>query len=234
MTMPLAAVQPDLARARTEVFDSSTRVLPTEPGPLPQDLEDAAYSERLRRGVLTGSLLALVAIGIGLAPYVTASLVLCLAWVLRAGSLAGTGHLDRQVRRGRKWYDVLVLPLSYPWFFVVATPGLGLLAFWSFGLAVAAALVAFALAAAVETTLTVAGAVLGASLWWGPGGSRFRGPLRRMVTATSHRPWVWALVTVAVLVAAGAAGYVLGRQGVQWAPATGGPLAADSFLRALF
>jgi hypothetical protein len=249
LTMPLVAARLTPEEARTDPFERSTRRWPTEAAPdfepitawsdeeSQQAIPDAPapnWPLRLRRGTLALSLLALVAIGIGVAPYVVTTAVLVLVWLLRAGSLAGSGHLERRVRRGRKWYDAFVLPLSYPWFFVVAIPGLVMLAFWSCGLAVAAALVCFALAAPVEFALVATGATLGASLWWGPGGSRFRGPVRRLVAALSGNRWVWALATGAVLAGSVACALLLRDHGVVWSPAGGGPLARDSFMRHLF
>ncbi len=248
MTVPMVAAPASPAEARTDAFEKSTLVWPTQAAefdpfaPWPDEESDQqpvgpaapGWALRLRRGMLSGSLLAAAAIGIGLAPYVATAVLVGLVWVLRAGSLAASRHVDRRVRRGPRWYDAVALPLSYPWFVVIAIPGLVMLGFWSGGLALAAALVCFALATPLAVTLVATGAVLSASMWWGPGGSRFRGPVRRVVDAVSDGPWVWTLVTGMLVIGTIAGAVLLGDQGVDWTPADAGPLARDSFLSGLF
>ncbi|MGD9960874.1 serine/threonine-protein kinase [Nocardioides sp.] len=242
LTMPYAAVAAAPAEAptaRTEP-DDPTRVFSTEvwsDEPVEPDLfveEDLDTAGRLRRLALTGSLLILATVSIALAPYLATAVLVTLVWVLRAGSLAGSRHQDRLMRRGRRWYDALVLPFSYPWFLVVALPGLFLLTFWALGLGLAAGLVCFAFSAPTDTTLAIAGASVVTALWWGPGGSRLRGPVRRAVLSASRRPLVWGLMTGGLLAGAAVAALVLGAQGVNWAPATEGPFAGSSFLGGLF
>ena len=248
MTVPMVAATVSPAEARTDRFEKSTLVWPTEaavsdPFAPWQDEESEqrpvgpvapSWALRLRRGMLSGSLLAAVAIGIGLAPYVATAVLVGLVWMLRGGSLAASRHADRRFRRGPRWYDGVALPFTYPWFVVIAIPGLVMLAFWAGGLALAAALVCFALATPLEATLLATGTVLSASMWWGPGGSRFRGPVRRVVDAVSDNPWVWSLVTGIIVIGTIAGAVMLGDQGVDWSPADGGPLARDSFLSGLF
>ncbi len=201
-----------------------------DPGPEPAP-EPVGAGARLRRAVLTLALLGLAAVGFALAPYVAGLVMVLLLWLLRAGSLAGSRHLHRQSVRGRRWYDVVTLPLSYPWFFVVAVPGALVLALWSLGLAVATALVGYAVAAPVAADLAAMGATLAVAGWWGPGGSRLRGPLRRTVAALSARPWVWVVTVALVLGAAALAGVQLRDHGIDWSPAGDGPFARQSFLR---
>jgi len=188
---------------------------------------------RLRRGTLTLALWGVATTAIAFAPYVALAAVAAAAWLLRAGSLAGTAHAGRQTRRGTRWYDVLVTPMTYPWFFVVAIPGLLMLAFWSGGLAVAAGLVVYAFAAPVAALLLAGGGVLLGSMWWGPGGSRLRGPVRRVVWPLAAHPVVWVLVTVGLLLAAGAGVMAALDSGTEWLPANAGPLAAGSPIRDL-
>ncbi len=202
-----------------------------EPEPGPARPAPVPWTVSFRRSALCLALLGVVAAAIGLAPYPAVFLLVLVAWLFRAGSLAGSGHLERRSRRGPKWYDAFALPLSYPWFFVIAVPGLVMLAFWGFGLATAAGLVAFALAAPVAVILVVSGAVLGASMWWGPGGSRFRGPTRRIVDPLSANPWVWTLATGLVVIAGVTLVLALRNGGVDWVPDDTSPLAKGSFLR---
>jgi len=189
---------------------------------------------RFRRGTLTLALWGVVTAGIALAPYVALTALVGGVWLLRAGSLAGSAHTDRRARRGARWYDGLVTPLSYPWFFAVAIPGLLMLGFWSGGLAVAAGLIAYAFAAPIAELLLATGAVLLGSMWWGPGGSRLRGPVRRLVWPLAAHPLVWALATAGLVLVAGAGAMAALNSGVDWLPAGGGPLAANSPLRDIF
>ncbi len=240
LTLPYAALEPVDAAAATAPVEDPTTVLPDEDptevlsDPDPLAAQDLEYSARLRRGLLTLSLLALATCAVGLAPYVATGALLALAWLLRAGSLAGTRHQERRSRRGRKWYDALTLPFSYPWCLVVALPGALLLALWSLGLALAAALVSFAFNAPIQVTLSLSGAALSTALWWGPGGSRFRGPVRRVVTAASGNVAGWAVLTAVVLAVTAGGWLMLSGGGVDWAPAQAGPFAGGSFLGGLF
>jgi hypothetical protein len=188
---------------------------------------------RFRRGILTLALWGVVTAGIALAPYLALAALVGVVWLLRAGSLAGSAHLDRRARRGARWYDGLVTPLSYPWFFAVAIPGLLMLGFWSGGLAVAAGLVAYAFAAPIAALLLATGAVLLGSMWWGPGGSRLRGPVRRLVWPLAAHPVVWVLATAGLVLLAGTGAMAALNSGVDWLPAGGGPLAANSPIRDL-
>jgi len=174
-----------------------------------------------------------VSAAITIAPYVALAALVALVWLLRAGSLAGSARAGRRSRRGARWYDVLVTPLSYPWFFLVAIPGLVMLAFWAGGLAVAAGLVAYALAAPVAGLLLASGSVLVGSMWWGPGGSRLRGPVRRVVWPLAGQPVVWLCTFAGLALVAGAGIMTALGSGVHWAPAPGGPLAPGSPLRDL-
>jgi len=193
----------------------------------------APFGLRLRRGMLTLALWALITAAIALVPYVALAALAAVVWLLRAGSLAGSAQVGRRSRRGARWYDAIATPLSYPWFLLVAIPGVIMLAFWAGGLAVAAALIAYALAAPVVALLLATGAVLLGSLWLGPGGSRLRSPVRRVVWPLAGHPAVWLLATAGIALAAGAGTMAALNAGVDWAPAHAGPLAADSGLRSL-
>ena len=100
-----------------------------------------------------------------------------------------------------------------------------MLLLWSAGLAVSAALICYALATGVEATLFASGVVFAVSLWWGPGGSRVRGPVSRVVQPLSRTTGTWlaAVVTLAALTAALALHISSG--GVSWAPGDERPFA---------
>jgi hypothetical protein len=149
--------------------------------------------------------------------------MLVVVWLLRSGSLAGSARDQRREYRGRKWYDGVQLLLAAPWHLVQSIPGTGLLALWSLGLAVAAALVCYAIGTGLELALFVCGAVLAVSLWLGPGGSRVRGPVSRVVNplAADVRRWLVALLVVVVVAAA--LGFRADLTGATWTPADGRP-----------
>jgi hypothetical protein len=106
---------------------------------------------------------------------------------------------------------------------VQSIPGTGLLALWSLGLAVAAALVCYAVATGLELALFVCGVVLAGSLWLGPGGSRVRGPVARVVNplAADVRRWLVALLVVVAVAAA--LGFRADLVGATWTPADDRP-----------
>ena len=122
-----------------------------------------------------------------------------LVWVLRSGSLAASAAGDRRRLRGPKWYDGAHFLLRTPWDLVRSIPTTFMLLLWSAGLAVAAALICYAFAVGESLTLFVAGAVFAAATWTGPGGSRVRSPLARVVRPLSRSvgPWAAALAVLA-------------------------------------
>ena len=161
-----------------------------EPEPIP-----VPWPEKLRRGFLIGGGAVLTGAACAAAPWVAAGLIVLAVWLLRSGSLAASAVEDKRRLRGRKWYDGAQLVVRTPWHLVQSIPGTLMLVLWSAGLAVAAALICYAVAAGMAVTLFVSGVVLALSLWWGPGGSRLRGRSRASYTrcrATSARgPWRW-------------------------------------------
>ena len=90
-------------------------------------------------------------------------------------------------------------------------------------LAVSAALICYAVAAPDTVTLFVSGLVLAASLWWGPGGSRLRSPLNRLVVPVSRSMGLWVAAVVLRLGLAAALGLVAADAGVRWWPDEGQP-----------
>ncbi len=179
---------------------------------------------RARAGVLVG--LGILSGGAAVAayPYLGTLALLAGAWLLRSGSLAASAAGHRRQVRGQRWYDGVQLLLSSPWHLVRSIPGTAMLVLWASGLAVAGALIGYAAAAPLEVTLGVAGAALSGALWFGPGGSRIRGPVNRVLLPLARRPVAW--VVAALLAAALAAGLaaLASDRGVDWAPAQHGPL----------
>lgn len=196
---------------------------PPPPAPVPTVV-------KLRRAVLLVGGLAVGAAACAAAPYAAITLMTLAVWLLRAGSLA-FGRLGVKRRaRGPKWHDATGLVLSLPWWTLMAIPGALILLFWSGGLAVAAGLLCYAVTAPLPLALAVTGAVFVVATWFGPGGSRVRGPVRRVVEPVSGQVASWAVATA--LVAALALAFALASgDGINWSPDDTGPLNKGSFLR---
>jgi hypothetical protein len=207
--------------------DPYTLAYPTEVAPVSLEPPRASLGERARRALLLAS--GALAGGAALAayPWITLAVLLVVTWLLRSGSAAASAVGDRRRLRGRRWYDGVRLLLAAPWHLVASLGSTVVLALWSVGLAVAAGLICYAVAAGVTTTLAVCGVVLTASLWLGPGGSRVRSPLGRVVNplASDLRVWAGALVVVLAVAAVLA---LRADAGTDWSPGTGQPVGSPS------
>jgi hypothetical protein len=181
---------------------------PHRPGPL----------ERLRRGALWTALLGAGGAALTAYPWLGLFSMLALAWFLRSASLAATATGDRRRLRGAKWYDPVLYLLGAPWHVVRAIPGTILLALWSIGLATAAALVCYAVAADLETSLFVIGLTFTLALSLGPGGSRVRSPVARVVRRSSGRLGTWLVALLAVGAVGAVSGLLVASAGVNWEP----------------
>ncbi|WP_344302046.1 serine/threonine-protein kinase [Nocardioides bigeumensis] len=204
---------------------------PTPPAPKPP------LGVRLRTsGLLVATGLAMGG-AIGAYPYLATFLVVIVVWLLRSGSLAASAASNRRMLRGRSsWYDGPQLLLATPWHLVQSVPGTLMLALWGLGLATAAALLGYAFALGVPWTLAFCGVTFMVGLWLGPGGSRVRGPVRRVVRPLTARPALWLVTTALVLASASLAGWSVDTRGPDWAPADDHLLAGfslDSFLPGL-
>ena len=179
--------------------------------------------ERLRRAAAVGSGGLALGAATALAPYVTGVAVLLGVWVLRTGSLAASAVADRRTVRGVKWYDALQVAVSSPWHSIRAITGTLVLVLWSLGLALAAGLLCYAAALDGATTLFAGGAALGVALWSGPGATRFRSPLSRIVYPLASR-WARLLALCGgLLVVAAVLGVLVASRGVHWWPGSGPP-----------
>ena len=156
--------------------------------------------------------------GAAVAPWVTLTLVVVAVWLLRSGSLAASAMGARRDLRGRKWFDGPQLLIHTPWHLLQSIPGTLMLVLWSAGLAIAAALVCYALVVGVEVALLVCGVAFAYSLWWGPGGSRVRSPLNHVIHPVSSKVGWWLGAMVLVVGVAAAGGVVASQQGARWTP----------------
>ncbi len=189
-----------------------------EPGP-----PRVPLGERLRRLGLVGAGATLTGAAVALAPLVSLVVIVLAVWLLRSGSLAASAVGARRELRGRRWYDAPQLLVHTPWHLLQSVPGAAMLLTWAGGLAVAAALVCYAVAATVPVSLFVTGLALALALWWGPGGSRLRGPLGRVVDPLSRPVGAWLLALALVLGLAVVTGAYVEARGTSWAPAGGQP-----------
>ncbi len=220
-----------------------TQILPTEgvpatspplplPPPQPPEARHAVESstpkpsvgERFRRAVLIGTGAAAIGIGIAAYPYLATLALITAVWILRSLSLTATAAGDRRRTRGPKWYDAPLAVLSSPWHLVAGIPGTLMLVLWSLGIALAAGLVGFALSLDALSTLVLTGASFAVSIWLGPGGSRVRGPVRRITDPASRGVGNWVAAMLVMLAFVGVPAWFLWQNGIDWSPASGGPL----------
>ncbi|WP_323793002.1 serine/threonine-protein kinase [Nocardioides sp.] len=234
-------VGPAGTRLLTTVLPDSPRAYPpptsTPPPPPPHPYPHAGFAEeseepetprvplgeRLRRSVVVLAGAVLVGAVCAAVPWVALAVLVVAVWLLRSGSIAASRVEQRRQVRGRRWYDAPQLLVNAPWHLVQSIPSTIMLLLWSAGLAAAVGLVCYAVTAPLGWSLFGSGVVLALSLWWGPGGSRVRSPLRRLVNPASRSAGTW-LITVAVLLGISAAvgGWVLTND-VTWTPAAGVP-----------
>ena len=225
-TVPLALAAQAAADDETDVWPGHQTAEPHtlaltsyEPAPEPRP----PFAERLRRFTLLAGLAVACGAGCAAFPWLTSGLMLLVVWLLRSGSMAGSARDQRREYRGRKWYDSVQLLVAAPWHLVQSIPSTVLLWLWSLGLAVAAALVCYAIATGLELALFVCGVVLAVALWSGPGGSRVRGPVARVANPLAADPARWAVGMLVVLAVAGALAFRADLSGATWTPANGRP-----------
>jgi serine/threonine protein kinase len=185
------------------------------------------WQERMRRGTLLSAAALVCGATVAAYPWFGSLGLLLLTWVLRSGSLAASAAGARRRVRGRKWYDGAQFLLSTPWDLVRSIPTTLMLLVWSAGLAVAAALLCYAFVAGERLTLAVCGTTFAVAVWTGPGGTRVRMPLARVVNPLSRTWRPWAAAFVVVVVAALAIGLLAEQRGTQWTPGDDRPLSAS-------
>lgn len=179
--------------------------------------------ERLRRWTAIGAGALALGAAFAAAPWVATALVVLAVWLLRAGSLAASAVAERRTVRGAKWYDGLRLVTSSPWHLLRAVTGTVVLVTWSVGLGAAAGLICYALALDVPSTLMACGATLGVALWSGPGSSRFRSPVSRVLVPACRSTLPWLFACAGLLAVAAVLGVLVAGRGVSWLPWAEGP-----------
>ncbi len=233
-TIPLAIAAQDRAGAPTWLsgapppiaheapYNPTTRRLSIDdPDDLPLDLAPTPMREspllRLRRGALLSMMALGTAAAVAAWPYLATVVVLLASLLLRTCTMIVTAAGDRRRLRGARWYDVLLGPLSAPWYLLAAVPGAVLLALWALGISAAGALVCYAASLSTTTTLAVIGLGLALSLWIGPGSAHVRWPVRVVAQSVSRRTGRWAVATVLLLGLVGVVGHQASVD-VGWSP----------------
>src|SRR4051794_10117989 len=179
---------------------------------------------KLQRGAVLTGLFATVALGFACAPYVAIAVLCLTALAVRTVSWTTESARERQHLRGRRrWYDAPLTVLSSPWYLVVATAGTVLLSLWAAAVALVVGVAYLLFGLPMVPGLVLMGAALAVSLWWGPGSRRLRVPSRRLVIATTSRPWLGWLGIAVVAVAAALCAWSLTTHGVAWDPKPGPP-----------
>ncbi len=232
-TVPLALAAQTGGPASNPWQEAPTDRLPVDQEGLTRRFEDdqldvppeppTPWPERARRGLLLASLALAAGAAVAAYPWLSTALLLVLTWLLRSGSQAASAAGDRRRLRGRRWYDGVQFLVAAPWHLVRSLPGTAMLGLWSAGLALAAALVCYAVAAGVAVSVFASGIVFAISLWLGPGGRRVRSPLARVVNPLSASGRSWILAVVVVLAVAAGCGFRVDVAGVGWAPADQAP-----------
>jgi predicted Ser/Thr protein kinase len=182
---------------------------------------------RLRRTVLWLGLALLSGIGFAALPVPTAAVMLGLVAILRGLSLAGSVHGERRELRGARWHDGPRLVIGTPWHLLRSVPSTIVLILWAAGLAAAAGLLCYAVAASGGVTLFVCGVVLAVMLASGPGASRVRGPVRRMLTPFARGTRQWAVVLVIVVALAVYLLLQIDADGTNWTPWQSSPFGSS-------
>lgn len=198
----------------TRLYDEDT--WPPEPQRTP-------FLQKVRRAFLLAGAAAGVGAAVTAYPWLATAVLVLLTWLLRSASLAATATGARRQVRGARWYDPVIYLVGAPWHVVRAIPGAILLVLWALGLALAVVLVCYAVAATVEVTLFASGVTFALSLWIGPGGSRFRSPLARVVHPLSVSVTTWFVALLVVAAVTGGLGYLAVTGGPDWAPGDRAP-----------
>lgn len=224
-TLPLAIASGDPLPARPTPVrgvvvsprDTVVATLPPAPAPVPL-VAPVGWAERLRRGILVGSLALWLTGTVAAFPYLGGAALVLLAWLLRCGSVTRWQARHRRLVRGPRWYDVPQAALSAPWYLLQVAPGTLLLTGWGLALAGAGGLIGYAASgdSRYAVPLGAAGLVLG--LWTGPGAARVRGPVGAVVRPVAASAAPWLVACLVILAVAGLFG-TLAAAGPDWIPA---------------
>ena len=183
----------------------------------------ASAAERFRRVLLGLTATAGVGVLAVVAPYLTAIALAVLVVLLRGMSLTGARASDRRGLRGTKWYDVVLTPLTAPWFLLASLPGTFLLLAWAAALAGSGVLVLVAFGVGLGWGLFSLGVLTALVLWTGPGAARLRSPVRRLAYPLARSERSWAVSTACLLALLVGGAFLLDARGIDWSPYQSAP-----------
>ncbi|MCB0907835.1 MAG: protein kinase [Nocardioidaceae bacterium] len=205
---PVAPTRPETVVGSTAAPAAPVRVGPHEPAPfaIPTSAR-APWLVRFRRVSLGLALAAVGTAAVVSFPYLGVAALVVAVWLLRSGSLAASAAGQRRQLRGLKWYDGPQTLLAAPLHLVQSIPGTFLLVLWAGGLGLAGGLLGYAGWGTGDRTrvigiLATAGLLFVLALWFGPGGGRVSGPLRRVLDPLADRPVTWLVALLLLLAAA--------------------------------
>ncbi len=170
------------------------------------------------RGAFLGTVGAVTAATIGLAPYIGLALLFVAGWLLRTVSLNAEAHADRQERKGVRRSDSLVRTISWPWHLFVTLWGSLALVLLVASVVAAVTAGGLLLGQGLENPLLL-GAVLGLLAgWWGPGSRRLRGRARRITRRIVAPDRTSAILLILLVMLAALLVLVRYGSGVLWYP----------------
>ncbi|MGI8899437.1 MAG: serine/threonine-protein kinase [Nocardioides sp.] len=230
------AAHPTIVPSRLPYMQPPSPGTRSRPALLPADVRRGVPTRvaRLQRSLLLGGLLGLCMIGVAVAPYLTSLLAALAVLTVRTISWTGESARERQHLRGRRcWYDAPLTLLSAPWYLVVATGGTLMLLVWSATVTLVVGLGWAVLRLPLTPGLLVLGAVLGLTLWWGPGAKRLRLPTHRLVGRSVRDQWVGWTAVAAVALVLMALAWSASTGDVVWDPQPGPPWRVGTMLGSL-
>jgi hypothetical protein len=188
--------------------------------PFPPRLSRA---DRLRRTLLLGGTVVLVATAFRAAPYLTLLVVGLTVLVTRGVSRSEEALHRRRLSRGTKWHDAPRSVLAYPWHVLRGSAGALVLFVVAAGVTVCVTASLVLLGLGTPDALLVGGGCLALMVWEGPGSARVRTPLGRLATTAARNPVATFVVAgaLAVLLVATVSAYL--GNGVSWTPDDGPP-----------
>ena len=211
MTMPLAVAGALVADEPTDVLpdpdaDGATRRLTEDQTVVEREWDEAWSATEVddRRAVAGAAARAAACCSAGALvcgaavaayPWFGSLGLVLLTWVLRSGSLAASAAGDRRRVRGRKWYDGAQFLSARPGTWSARSRSPRCSSCGAPGWRSRRRCSATRSWPASEVTLAVCGTTFAVAVWTGPGGSRVRMPLARVVNPLSRtwKPWAAAM-----------------------------------------
>ncbi|MPZ62078.1 MAG: protein kinase [Propionibacteriales bacterium] len=198
--------------------------------PLPPTPSDSRrLSTAPMRALVRSAWFALLAIGLGLVPYVALALLLVLTWLMRTADRSTASLINRRAIRGVRRGDRLLNVLASPWHLLATVPGTLLLVL-STAVAGAVAMGAWWILGLPDTQRMLGGGIVAAAVWcWGPGSRRARRAAGRVVWRVAKpgaSGWSWSGVPAGMVILV----ILVGGGSVIWWPGPSVPVDLDDLL----